>query len=300
MHFDLSEPRAIGSLTFGSGPLAFGCWRFSDPDTHTAARLIETALDHGLTLVDTADIYGLAHDGAGFGRNEEILGQMLAASPGLRSRMILATKGGIVPGVPYDSSARHLIEACEASLRRLKTDVIDLYQIHRPDMFAHPAEVAQALDRLVTSGKIREYGVSNYTPAQHEALAAHCHRRIATTQPEFSAAHLHPLRDGTLDLAMRLGVCPLAWSPLAGGRIPKGVDLPGPLLATLDALAAREGTTRANVALAFVLAHPSRPLAILGTQRPDRIIESLGALDVRLSRQDVYEIVEASEGLPLP
>ena len=123
-----------------------------------------------------------------------------------------------MPPLPYDGSAEYLVAACEASLVRLKTDVIDLYQIHRPDMFSHPAEVAGALDGLVASGKIREYGISNYNPDQYEALAAYCQRGIVTTQPQYSAAHLDPLRDGTLDKAMRDRVLPLAWSPLGGGR----------------------------------------------------------------------------------
>lgn len=298
MSFELTRPRPIGSLDLPSGPLAYGCWRLTDPDVSRATRLIETALDHGVNLIDTADIYGF-RDG-GFGSSEEILGRVLAGAPELRSRMVLATKGGITPPVPYDSSTAHLIRACEDSLRRLGTDVIDLYQIHRPDMFTHPAEVAEALDRLARDGKIREYGVSNYTPRQHEALAVHCGQPIASTQPQFSAAFLDPMRDGTLDLAMRDGVVPLAWSPLAGGRIPRGEDVPSPLLDTLDRLAERESATRANVALAFVLAHPSRPVAILGTQRPERLVESLGALEVRIDRSDVYDIVEASEGVRLP
>lgn len=293
-------PRQLGDLELKSGPLGFGCWRFTNTNLESATRLIETALDNGLTLIDNADVYGFDWGGTGFGMSEEILGQVLAAQPSLRSRMVLATKGGIVPPLPYDSSGEYLVAACEASLRRLQTDVIDLYQIHRPDMFAHPAEVAGVLDGLVAAGKIREYGVSNYTPDQYEALAAYCQRSLVTTQPQFSAVHLEPLRDGTLDKAMRDQVVPLAWSPLAGGRIPTGVDVPEALLGVLDDLAEREGTTRSNVALAFVLAHPSRPVAIIGTQNPERIVESLGALDVTLARDDVYNIIEASEGVPLP
>lgn len=300
MNLVSNQPRQIGSLEIQSGPLGFGCWRFTNTDVTTATELINAALDNGLTLIDTADVYGFDWGGTGFGMSEEILGEVLAASPSLRSRMILATKGGIMPPLPYDSSGEYLTAACEASLSRLQADVIDLYQIHRPDMYAHPAEVAGALDSLVAAGKIREYGISNYTPDQYEALAAHCQRGLVTTQPQFSAAHLEPMRDGTLDKAMRDHVLPLAWSPLAGGRIPTGVDVPEALLGVLDELADREGTTRANVALAFVLAHPSRPVAIIGTQNPDRIAESLGALDVALSRDDVYNIIEASEGVPLP
>lgn len=294
------QPRSIGTLELKSGPLGFGCWRFTNTDVASATSLIEAALDNGLTLIDTADVYGFDWGGTGFGLSEEILGEVLVASPGLRSRMILATKGGIVPPLPYDSSGEYLLAACEASLSRLKTDVIDLYQIHRPDLLTHPAEAAGALDSLVAAGKIREYGISNYAPDQYEALAEYCQRGIVTTQPQFSAAHIAPMRDGTLDKAMRDRVLPLAWSPLAGGRIPTGVDIPEALVATLDELAVREGTSRSNVALAFVLAHPSRPVAIIGTQKPERIAESLGALDIVLSRDDVYNIIEASEGVPLP
>ncbi len=133
--------------------------------------------------------------------------------------MVLASKGGIIPGVPYDSSADYLVAACEASLRRLGTDHLDLFQVHRPDVLAHPAEVASALETLVASGKARSVGVSNYTPSQTAALVAHLHIPLASLQPEFSPLVIEPLTDGTLDLAMQHGISVLAWSPLAGGRL---------------------------------------------------------------------------------
>ena len=214
--------------------------------------------------------------------------------------MVLATKGGIRPPIPYDSSAAGLRAACEDSLRRLGVDVIDLYQVHRPDMLAHPAEVAATLAALRDEGKIREVGVSNHTVAQVEALQAHLPFPIATTQPEFSAAETGPMRDGTFDHAMQHGLMPMAWSPLAGGRLATGVDAPAALIETLDELAAREGVERSIMALAFVLAHPSRPVCIIGTQTPARIAGALAALDVTLDRNDVYDLIEASEGRPLP
>ena len=131
---------------------------------------------------------------------------MLARAPGLRDRMVLATKGGIVPPVPYDSSPAALRAACEASLRRLQVDVIDLYQVHRPDLFAHPADVAETLLALRSEGKIRAIGVSNHTAAQHRALEAHLGEPLATSQPELSVAHLEPVRDGVLDHCMATGV----------------------------------------------------------------------------------------------
>ena len=294
-----ATPRRLGSLG-AVGPLAFGQWRSIGDDVDAARWLVETALSAGLNLIDSADVYGLDWGGSGFGSCEELLGRVLASSPGLRHRMVLATKGGIVPPTPYDSSPKALRAACEASLRRLQVDVIDLYQIHRPDMLTHPADVAATLAELRSAGKIREAGVSNHSPAQLEALVAHLPFQLVTNQPQYSAVHLDPLGDGTFDACMRHGLVPLVWSPLAGGRLATGDGIRPELLAVLDELAAREHTDRATIALAFALAHPSRPVAIIGTQRPERITSSLDALEVNLGRADVYAVIQASEGRPLP
>ncbi len=294
-----SSPRRLGSLG-DVGPLAFGQWRYVTDDAAEAQALLEAALDAGLNLVDSADVYGLDWGGGGFGAAEELLGRVLAAAPRLRDRMVLATKGGIVPPTPYDSNPTALRAACAASLRRLQVDVIDLYQIHRPDLLTHPADVAATLGALRDEGKIREVGVSNHTPAQVAALAAHLPFPLLTNQPEYSALHLDPLRDGTFDACMRDDVTPLVWSPLAGGRLATGDGVGAELLTVLDDLAGREGVDRATVALAFALAHPARPVAIVGTQRAERIRASLSALDVQLDRADVYAVVQAAEGVPLP
>lgn len=294
-----SQQRSLGTLP-PVGAIAYGQWRFTDEDLGAGQALLEAALDSGMNLIDTADVYGFDWGGTGFGQVEEILGRILASSPGLRDRMVLATKGGIAPPTPYDSSPKYLRSACESSLQRLQTDVIDLYQIHRPDMFTHPADVAITLNALRDEGKIREVGVSNHTPAQVAALQAHLEFPIASNQPEFSALTLDPMRDGTLDQCMELRITPMAWSPLAGGRLASGTDVPADLLAVLDRLAEREGVDRSQLALAFVLAHPSAPIAIIGSQNADRIRSSNAALAVTLDRTDVYDIVQASEGVPLP
>jgi len=300
----MSAPAGVPTVRLGTsdlevGAIAYGCWRLAEGDVHAADTNIRTALDCGMTLIDTADVYGL-DSGRAFGAAEELLGEVLAASPGLRNRLVLATKGGIVPGVPYDSSG--LVRAAEASLRRLHTDVIDLYQVHRPDLLTHPAEVAAALSELVRSGKVRHVGVSNYTPTQVEALGLHLEVRLCTVQPEFSVLALAPLDDGTLDQAMALHVTPLAWSPLGGGRLmapPDGDARLAAVQAVLDDLAARHGVDRAAVALAFVRRHPSGPVPIIGTQRPDRIRAAVAATAVPLERADWYRIVAAA-GRPLP
>jgi len=300
-------PRRLGPGGVEVGPLALGLWRFTGTDVGQNAALIEAGLELGMNLVDIADVYGLDWGGTGFGACEENLGAVLRARPELRDRMVLATKGGIVPPVPYDSGAAAMRSACEASLARLGADRIDLYQVHRPDMFTHPAEVADTLDGLVADGLVGAVGVSNYTPAQTRALAAHLDAPLASTQPEYSAACLDALRDGTLDLCSEMGMVPLAWSPLAGGRLMAQRPLAGEdggvrpeLLAILDRLAEREGVDRAAVCVAFVLAHPTAPVAIVGTQQPERLEAMQAALGVQLDRNDVYDIVEASEGQPLP
>ncbi len=296
-------PRTLDPALAPVGPLAFGCWRFTHDDVPTARQVLEHALDAGLTLVDTADVYGLDWGGTGFGAAEDLLGRVLREAPDLRDRMVLATKAGIRPGVPYDSSRGWLRRACDDSRRRLRTEVVDLFQIHRPDLLAHPAAVADALAGLVADGHVRAVGVSNHTVAQTDALVAALAARdvrLATTQPELSVACLAPLRDGTLDRAAAHGTVPLAWSPLAGGGIATGVGVRRELLSVLDELAGREVVDRATIALAFVLALPSRPVAILGTQTPARLKEAVRATTVRLDRADCYRLIEASDGVPLP
>lgn len=297
---NLIDPRPVSIGDFTVGRLAFGCWRFTSDSTAEAQAALETALDQGMNLVDTADVYGLDWGGTGFGSNEARLGELLAASPSLRDRMVLATKGGIVPPTPYNSGREYLKAACEASLSRLQVDVIDIYQIHRPDFFTHPAEVAAALVELHDEGKIRHIGVSNYLPTQTDALRRHLALPISVDQEEYSLSELGPLRDGVLDRCLEFGSVPLAWSPLGGGRLATGVGIPDDLAVALEALAQREGVDQATIALAFVLAHPSRPVAIIGTQNPERIAKSAEALGVALSRSDVYQLIQAAEGRPLP
>lgn len=287
----------LGTSDLVVGPISYGCWRFAaDRDVAAAGAKIATALDCGFTLIDTADIYGFDGDG-GFGDAEELLGRVLAASPGLRERMVLATKGGIRPGVPYDWSAPYLRRACEDSLRRLGVDVIDLYQLHRPDVLTHPAEVAEVLGELRDRGLVRELGLSNVTPSQFDMVQAYLDVPLVTTQPELSIWHSDPVRDGTLDQCLTRSVTPLAWSPLGGGRIADPAD---PVTGVLERLAARHEVGTTAVALAFVMSHPSRPVPILGTQQLERIEAARQALGVTLDRAEWYELYQAGTGEPLP
>ncbi len=288
--------------------MAYGLWRFVGRDVAAARARIEAALEAGMNLIDVAAVYGLDWGGAAFGESESLLGKVLADMPSLRRRMVLATKFGIVPGIPYDASTEAVVKSCEDSLSRLRTDVIDLFQVHRPDVLTHPADLAEALSRLRNQGKIREAGVSNYSARQILLLQQFLPFPLATLQSEFSALAVEPAFDGVLDAAMSCQMTPLAWSPLAGGRLASDAaarhtaegERLNRVTVKLDELAKRDGVSRVAVALAFVMRHPSRPMPIVGTQSPERIATANEALRVNLSRADWYAIVVASQGAQLP
>ena len=195
----LKEPRTISEDLPEVSPIAFGLWRYTTENLDEATELLETAVELGMNLIDNADVYGLDWGGQAFGESETLLGKVLAAAPALRDRMVLASKGSIIPGIPYVASADYLNAAVNASLSRLQSEHIDLYQIHRPDMFTHPAETAAALDGLVQAGKIGMVGISNYTQAQEDALRHFMKAPLVSLQSEYSLAELKMLRDGSLD-----------------------------------------------------------------------------------------------------
>jgi predicted oxidoreductase len=300
---DTRIPRGGGCLEVA--PLGWGMWRFAAAGGGGARERVEAALEIGCTLFDTADVYGYSH-GEGFGEAERLLGALFREAPALRERMVLATKVGITPPTPYNSSAHYLTEACEASLRRLGTGHIDLLQIHRPDLLTHPEEVARTLEQLSQSGKIRAAGVSNYSAAQFEALRRYLPFDLATVQNEFSALAPEPLTDGTLDAAMASGAAVLAWSPLGQGRLGAadgggaGDARAAAVIGALDAVAERAGTARSAVAYAWIMAHPARPVPLIGSQNPMRIREARSAYQVQLTREEWYGILAAARGAHLP
>lgn len=280
--------------------VAWGMWRFRGTDVAAAQALVEAALDAGVTLFDTADIYG-PDNGESFGASEALLGKVLAAAPGLAKRMVIATKGGIIPGVPYDSSPAYLQSAIDASLSRLGVEHVALWQVHRPDMLTHPAQVARTLEAAHKAGKIGAIGVSNYTPSQVEALAAHLSLPIVSCQPEFSPLAYGPLFDGVLDQAMGRDMAVLAWSPLGGGRIADPQDTRGRAVAAiLDEVGEAAGVSRCAAAYSWIMAHPAKPIPIVGSQTLARIAEIPDAYKPRWTRADWYRVLVASMGANLP
>ena len=294
--------RSLGSSGIAVSPIAWGMWRLAEGGRSAAeaAALVHAALDAGINFLDTADIYGFNGTG-GFGDAEALLGEVLSAEPALRGQMVLATKGGIMPPLPYDQSPEYLRSAIDASLARLKTDSVDLWQIHRPDILAHPQEVARVLDDAVTAGKIRTLGVSNFTQAQIAALNHFLGHKLVSTQPEISALRIDCFENGELDQAMQLGLTPLAWSPLGGGRIAGGDSARDKaVIAELDRVAAAKGISRSVAAYAWLLAHPAGIIPIIGSQQAERIAEGASALSVQWDRTDWYAVLVAARGERLP
>ena len=294
--------RNLGSSGLAVPPIAWGMWRLADGGRSAAdaARLVHAALDAGINFLDTADIYGFDGSG-GFGDAEALLGEVLSAEPALRGRMVLASKGGIMPPLPYDQSAGYLNAALDKSLARLKTDCIDLYQIHRPDILAHPQEVARVLDDAVTAGKIRTVGVSNFTVHQTAALNQFLGHKLVATQPEISPLRITCFENGELDQAMMLGLTPLAWSPLGGGRLANPAsERDKAVVAELDRVAAAQGVSRSVAAYSWLMAHPAGIVPIIGSQQAERITEGAESLKVRWNRTDWYAVLVAARGERLP
>lgn len=292
--------RPLGKSGITVSPLAWGNWRLCGDDVGAVVKLLYAALDAGIDLIDTADIYGPDNDEP-FGASEALLGRALAAEPGLRDKLVIATKGGISMGVPYDSSAAYLASAIDASLKRLGTDHVELWQIHRPDILTHPAEIARAIDEAHKGGKIRSFGVSNFTAAQIATLQQFLTLPIVSTQPELSPLKLAPIENGELDQAIAMDMAVLAWSPLGGGRIAAPKDKRAlEVAAELDAVAEEFGVSRTAAAYSWIMAHPARPIPIIGSQKAERIAEGADALKVCWTRARWYAVLVAAKGEPLP
>jgi predicted oxidoreductase len=305
----------LGSSSRQISRLAYGCWRIARmgndaADLKIARDAIEAALDAGYTLFDHADIY------CG-GRAELMFGRVLKDMPGVRDQIVIASKAGIRfsgdtgPHSPYryDCSRGYLVAQCERSLRSLQVDTIDLFQIHRPDYLMQPEEVAAAFDQLEREGKVREFGVSNFSPAQTALLQSALNRPLVVNQIELSLCQLDPFSDGTLDQCQEKKITPLAWSPLGGGLLAHGAtdilrhqrayqvaDLVGTLNEVADAL----GETRDVIAIAWLLRHPSGIVPIIGSVQPGRIRAAAHAASIELSREAWYQLFASALGGPLP
>lgn len=309
----------LGTSSLRVSRLAYGCWRIAGTWDSTAvtregesagARAAIAAYEAGYTFFDHADIYC---DGVA----ETIFGRVLKDVRGLRERIVIATKCGIrkqgdpQPDSPfrYEFSREHIVWSCEQSLKRLGIDTIDLYQLHRPDYLMDPHEVASAFQQLKASGKVREFGVSNFRPSQLAVLRKACPMPLIVNQVEISLANRAVFEDGTLDHCLAEKITPLAWSPLAGGLLADGAKalLPWqegyrtkPILAALETVARARGTSRTAVALAWLLKHPANIVPIVGSANPANIRQAVQADQFDLTRDEWYRLLEAARGERLP
>ena len=293
-----------------SGPefsrLVYGTWRILDDGSsiQDLNRRLHRCVELGITTIDTAEIYGLY-------AVEAVLGKALALSPGLREKLEIVTKAGIyIPhaGSPgrktafYDVTSAQLIKSVDESLRLLGTDHVELFLVHRPDWLTSIDDTANGLNQLVRSGKIRSAGVSNYSATQFAALNSRMQQSLVTNQLEFHLLHMDPIYDGTFDQCQQLQVQPMAWSPLAGGRLFAKDNAVAVRLAQAAAeMSARyHGATLEQLAYAWILAHPSHPLPVIGTNKIERIESAAQAAGLSLSREDWYALWVAATGHGIP
>lgn len=283
--------------------IVYGMWRLGDDaDTspaHVQAK-VEACLAQGITTLDQADIYG------GY-TAEAILGRAFRAAPHLRDQVEIVTKCDIVAPAGryagarvkhYDSSAAHIERSVDLSLSEMNIERIDLLLIHRPDPLIDHHETGAALDRAVTSGKVRAVGVSNFRPHDWTLLQSAMETRLATNQIELSLLATDALVNGSLAFLQERGIAPMAWSPLGGGRLFAGGH--GDLVARLEQLGREAGTDASAVAVAWLLRHPARVLPVVGTNALPRIATLATALDVPMDRETWFELYSLSLGHEVP
>ena len=267
-------------------------------------RYIKIAIELGVTTFDHADIYGNYTCEAAFG-------QILKQQPGLRQSMELVTKCGIklkTDKFPirkikiYDTSRRHIIESVNSSLKKLSTDYIDLLLIHRPDPFISLYEVSEAFYQLEKAGKVLNFGVSNFNPLQFDALHYAFDKKLVANQLEISPYQLAHFNNGNLEYCMKAHILPMAWSPLAGGKLLHPVDEKSRRIhEKLAEIAAEyQNSDIEQILLAWLLAHPSGIVPVIGTGKIQHLKSAVASTKIQLSREDWFRIYIAATNMELP
>lgn len=300
----------ISNTDLKASEISLGCMRIANMDDAKIQELIHTALDEGINFFDHADIYG-------GGKSESRFAEALGMNAQLREKMIIQTKCGIQKGY-FDFSKTHILEAVDGSLKRLRTDYIDVLLLHRPDALVEPEEVAEAFTILQDSGKVRHFGVSNQNPMQIELLKKFVKQPIVINQLQFSITNTGMVdaglnvnmeidasidRDGSiLDYCRLHDITIQPWSPFQYGFF-EGVFLGNEkfpeLNRVVDAMASAKGVSSTAIAIAWILRHPARMQPIIGTTKPNRVRESCQASNVTMTRPEWYEIYRAA-GNKLP
>jgi predicted oxidoreductase len=287
--------------SFLVGTMRLGKWG-ENFNTKQWISFIEKSIDLGLRDFDHADIYGDYSTEADFGK-------ALKENPRLREKMQITTKCGIrMPAEnrpknkikSYDSSEKYILQSVENSLRNLQTDYIDVFLLHRPDFLMNPNEIAETFEKLKDDGKVRFFGVSNFTTSQFEMINAVF--PLVTHQIEVSLSHLKPFENGTLDQLLMKNIRPTAWSPLGGGNLgeignPKADQKLGEIFRKLSE---KYELNNAQLMLLFLKRHPSGIIPVLGTSKPERLEEALKVDSKSMEKQDWYALYSAVKGEELP
>ena len=305
--------------------LAYGTWHLGGdwdktPPTQDikdrASDLIHKAAELGINHIDLADIYTL-------GKSDEVVGYALAQTPGLRDKLVLQAKAGIIIGADpdfgepsrYDFSYDHIVKAVETSLKRLGTDYVDLLALHRPDPLVDLEELARALNHLEQQGMVRYFGVSNHSAPQIRLLRQYLEVPLVVNQLELNLLHHYLISAGmnvnmigyenasiwgTLEYCREHDILVQAWSPVAGGKLfnpaPDAAENVRAVAELIARYATEKNTTKEAIALAWLLRHPAPIQPILGTLKTQRLEDSVKADDVELSRQEWYQLLAAARG----
>lgn len=284
--------------------VAVGCMRISDKSEKEVSAFIDTALGYGANFFDHADIYG-------GGRSESVFGKAISSS--MRENLIIQTKCGIVPGKMFDFSYEHIVESVNGSLERLGTDYIDVLLLHRPDALMEPEEVARAFDELKSSGKVRHFGVSNQNPYQMQLLQACLDMPLCANQLQFGIMHAPMIQSGinvnmynesavnrdggVLDFCRLNKITVQPWSPMQYGFF-EGCFIDNEKFTELnekmDEISQKYGISKTTLAFAWILRHPAKMQPVTGTTNLVRLEDCLKAAEVRLTREEWYEIYKAA------
>lgn len=294
----ISDKLSISNIVHGMWRLTE--WGFSQDQLIS---FVEECLAMGIDTFDHADIYGDY-------MVEEVFGKALGTVPELNNKIKVITKCGIKllsDNRPdhyikhYDTSYDHIVWSVNNSLDKLKREQIDVLLIHRPDPFSDPSEIARAFSDLRQSGKVQEFGVSNYLPGQFDNLQAHMDFPLVTNQVEISVAALQEFDNGTIDLCQEVGIPPMAWSPLSGGSIFNGETHRFLTIRNvLHKISDEYGVTIDQIMYAWLLKHPANIIPLVGSGKIERVKAAVDSLDIDLTRQQWFELWVASKGENVP
>lgn len=286
--------------------IAVGCMRINGLNKQDAEAFVQTALDNGANFFDHADIYG-------GGTCEDIFAEAIHMNSSVREKIFLQSKCGIVPGRMFDFSKEHILGSVDGSLKRLKTDYLDVLLLHRPDALVEPEEVAEAFDKLQSNGKVHNFGVSNQNPMQIQLLQKSLKQPIVANQLQLSITNATMIsaginvnmlnesavnRDGgVLDFCRLNDITIQPWSPFQYGFF-EGVFLNNEkfpeLNAKIDEIAAKYEVTNTTIAMSWLLRHPAHMQPVTGTMNIERLKDCIKAADIYLAREEWYEIYRAA------